>query len=435
MLHTAKSIVETLKQAGHTAYFAGGCVRDQLLGKEAKDVDIATSALPEEIEALFQKTFAIGKSFGVILVEEEGHHFEIATFRNDSGSSDGRRPDAVLFTNPEEDAKRRDFTINGLFFDPVTEEIHDFIGGQNDLKNRLVRFIGNPEQRILEDHLRIIRAIRFKNTLDFSYHPETYQALKKHAHLADKVSWERVRDEFKKIVESEYASEAFEDMQDTGVLPFILPELEACKGTPQPPEFHHEGDVWNHLMHALKTLPKNTTLAARLAVLFHDIGKPETFKVEGRIRFDGHATVSAELTQRIMQRLRFPRRLIEEVSWAVAHHFMMKQLLDMPVGRKRHWYLNPFFPTLLTLYYADAAGTDPVDLSLYQAVHHEYQDTLEHFQELPKPLLSGEEIMKELSLKAGPQVGELLKELTEKQLAHEIKNPPEALAWLKQKKA
>ncbi len=383
MKNTAVDIVKTLQSAGFQAYWAGGCVRDFLLKKTPKDYDIATSARPEQIEDLFEDTYAVGKSFGVITAIENGHHFEIASFRSDSGYSDGRRPDAVTFTSPDEDAKRRDFTINGLFFDPVTEEIHDFVGGRNDLDNKLIRFIGDPHERILEDHLRILRAIRFKNTLGFGYHPDTYHAIKKHAHLADKVSWERVRDELNKIILSRKASVAFEDMQDTGVLPHVFPELEACKGVAQPPQFHHEGDVWTHLMSALDALPEDASLLAHWTVIFHDIGKPQTFTLNERIRFDKHSEVSAQLAAKVMRRLRFGRKDIDHVTWAVRHHFMMVQLLEMPIGRQRRWFLDERFPTLLQLFYADAAGTQPVDLSLYEKVKAAYEETLQPYESRP----------------------------------------------------
>lgn len=430
MKNTAQQIVQTLQEAGHQAYWAGGCVRDELLGKHPKDYDIATSARPDAIEDLFEDTYAVGKSFGVITVVENGHEFEIATFRSDSGYSDGRRPDAVLFTHAEEDAKRRDFTINGLFYDPITEEIHDFVGGRDDLQNKLIRFIGDPHERILEDHLRILRAVRFKNTLGFAYHPDTYHAIKQHAHLADKVSWERVRDELNKIVMSERAPVAFEDMQDTGVLPHVFPELEACKGIAQPPEYHQEGDVWTHIMQSLESLPEEASLLARWAVIFHDIGKPETFKIAERIRFDHHAGVSAEIAAKVMRRLRFSRKAIEHVGWVVRHHFMMKQLLEMPLGRKRHWFLDPRFPDLLMLFYADAAGTEPVGMELYEQVKAAYEDCLEHFEERPEPFITGKDVMELCGLKPGPEVGELLHEAYVKQLGHELKSREEALEWI-----
>lgn len=431
MHSSATQIVKTLQDAGHKAYFAGGCVRDKLMGREPKDIDIATSALPDQIEKLFSETYAVGKAFGVIHVNENGYTFEIATFRSDSGYSDGRRPDAVLFTHAEEDAKRRDFTINALFYDPITEEFHDFVGGRDDISNKLIRFIGNPHDRILEDHLRILRAIRFKNTLGFQYHPETYSALKKHAPLADKVSWERVRDELNKIIMAHRAPVAFEDMQDTGVLPYVLPELEACKGLAQPAEYHHEGDLWSHLMRALDSLPETATLIDHWAVILHDIGKPETFKIEERIRFDGHSEVSAEIAERILRRLHFSRRDIEHITWVIRHHFIMKQLLDMPIGKQRKWFLDPRFPTLMNLFYADAMGTVPASLHLYNQVKATYDDCLRRFPALPQPLLTGQEIMEDLSLKPGPRVGEILNELLEKQLSHELRTKESAREWLK----
>jgi poly(A) polymerase len=430
MQKTAHQIVKTLQDAGFKAYLAGGCVRDMLLKKEPKDYDIASSALPDQIEKLFGDTYPVGKSFGVMHVIENGFTFEIATFRSDSGYEDGRRPNAVIFTHAEDDAKRRDFTINAIFYDPIADEIHDFVGGRNDLTNRLIRFIGDPHERILEDHLRIIRAIRFKNTLEFGYHPDTYRAIKKHAPLADKVSWERVRDELNKIIMARFAPTAFEDMQDTGVLPYVLPELEACKGTPQPMQYHTEGDVWTHLMDALKALPKSAELVDHWAVIFHDIGKPETFKIAERIRFDHHSEVSAELAERIMRRLRFPRKDIDTIAWVVKHHFMMQQLLDMPDGRKHHWFLDPRFPHLLMLFYADAAGIIPNDFTLYNKVKIAYENCLKHFPVRPAPLLNGSDVMQILGLKAGPRIGEILEEIGIKQLGHELKTREEAIAWL-----
>ncbi|MFA5855002.1 MAG: CCA tRNA nucleotidyltransferase [Candidatus Gracilibacteria bacterium] len=430
MQNTAKQIVATLQKAGFKAYLAGGCVRDMLMKREPKDYDIATSALPEQIENIFTDTYAVGKSFGVMHVIENGFTFEIATFRSDSGYSDGRRPDAVIFTHAQDDACRRDFTINALFYDPIADEIHDFVGGRDDISNKLIRFIGVPHERILEDHLRIIRAIRFKNTLNFGYHPDTYAAIKKHAPLADKVSWERVRDELNKIIMARSAPTAFEDMQDTGVLPYVLPELEACKGMPQPMEYHTEGDVWTHLMDSLKSLPESADLVDHWAVIFHDIGKTETFKIAERIRFDHHSEVSAELAERIMRRLRFPRKDIDTITWVVAHHFMMQQLLDMPEGRKRHWFLDPRFPHLLTLFYADAAGITPQDFNLCDKVKAEYEKFLVHFPVPPKPFLTGEDIMQILHLPAGPRIGEILSEAMEKQLCHEFKTREEAVEWL-----
>ncbi|EKD48048.1 MAG: metal dependent phosphohydrolase, partial [uncultured bacterium] len=216
MENTSLEIVKLLKSKGHSAYWAGGCVRDMLLGTQPKDYDIVTSAKPDEIEKLLEHTIPIGKEFGVILAVKNGHHFEIATFRSDSGYSDGRRPDAITFTHAEDDAKRRDFTINGLFFDPIEKKLHDFVDGKRDIADKIIKFIGDPHERILEDHLRIIRAIRFKSTLDFQYHPDTYKAIKHHSHLSAKVSGERLRDELNKMIAGDNPIRAFSDMEDTG---------------------------------------------------------------------------------------------------------------------------------------------------------------------------------------------------------------------------
>lgn len=442
MQKTSIKLVKILQKAGFKAYWAGGCVRDILLQKESsdynqepQDYDIVTDATPDQIEILISKTIPVGKEFGVILAIEKGHHFEIATFRSDSGYSDGRRPDAVTFTKPEEDAKRRDFTINGLFYDPIAKKAYDFIEGKKDLKARLIRFIGDPHERIEEDHLRIIRAIRFKNTLNFQYHPDTYKALKKHAYLANKVSGERIRAELNKILQNSNTIPALNDLEDTGVLKVIFPEIQKLKGIPQPHCYHEEGDVWKHTLAALKSLPDEAPLRLHWATLLHDIGKPDTFKMgEKRIRFDGHVEKGEELSEKILRRLRFPRKQMDNIIWLVKHHMMMKNLLEMPLGRQRHWCLHPLFPDLMALFKADIEGTQPSDYSLYHQIERLYQGTLKHIPKEPKRLLTGEDIMQMLNLKTSPEVGQILDELREKQLAKEIKTKKQALSWLKEKK-
>ena len=431
MKPTSIKIIQQLKDAGHQAFWAGGCVRDMLLGIEPKDFDIVTSANPDEIEDLLEKTIPIGKEFGVILAQQDDHDFEVATFRSDSGYSDGRRPDAIEFTNAEEDAKRRDFTINGMFYDPLTDEIHDFIGGQKDLDAKLIRFIGDPEERILEDHLRILRAVRFKNQFGFQYEPKTYAALVKHAALViDNIANERIPDELNKIMMSGGAVEAFEDMEDIGVLKVLLPEIQNMKGCAQPYEYHQEGDVWDHTMLALKSLPETTQLPVRWAVLLHDVGKPDTFELEERIRFDGHVQRGKEIAHDILNRLRFPKRTVEEVKWLVEHHMMMMPLVEMPIGRKRHWFLHPYFLNLMAVFKADALGTIPSDLSLHDKILELYRETLEAMPKEPEPLLTGHEIMETLGLEPGEKVGEVLMQLREKQLAEELTTHEEAVEWL-----
>lgn len=438
------SILETLKKAGHQAYWAGGCVRDMLLGIEPKDFDIVTSAKPEEIENLLEHTIPIGKQFGVINAIVDGHHFEIATFRSDSGYSDGRRPDAILFSNAEEDAKRRDFTINSMFYDPLTDTILDFEGGQKDLKDQLIRFIGDPEQRILEDHLRILRAVRFKNNFQMQYHPDTYEALKKHCALIQNVSKERIADELNKmIINPQRPGQAFEEMYELGILELIIPELCSLKGLAQPKQYHQEGDVWDHSLMALNALtdedlspdplPANTpSLELKWAVLLHDIGKYETFSIDNeRIRYDHHAEVGAQISVEIFERLKYSRKFIEKVKWLIGHHMMIVQLMEMPDGRRRHWFLMPDFPDLLEVYRADALGITPTDMSLYQSLLKLYRHEIAELKLMPKQLIDGDELMKLLSIPPGPQVGKILEAIREAQLAREISTRSEAIELAK----
>ncbi len=428
---TSLEIIQILKNSGHEAYWAGGCVRDMLLGIEPKDFDIVTSAKPDQIEDLLEKTIPVGKEFGVIIAEKNDHHFEVATFRSDSGYSDGRRPDAVEFTNAEEDAKRRDFTINGLFYDPDSDQVIDYIQGQADLDAKLIRFIGDPHERIKEDHLRILRAIRFKNTLDFQFHPDTYNAIIKHADLIKKVSGERIRDELNKMILHENNTKAFNDMEDLGILKAILPELQAMKGVAQPHKYHQEGDVWTHSMDALEALPISATLQQRWATLLHDVGKPPTFKVAERIRFDGHASKSAELAEVILRRLKFPKKDIEKIAWCCEKHMMMVPLVEMNKGRQRHWFLNPHFKDLLMVMYADAMGTTPQDTELYEQILAEYRKCLKEMPKEPDRLLDGTEIMELTGIKPGAQLGQILDDLRHEQLEGNLKTKDQAIEWLR----
>jgi len=432
MQPTSIEIIKKLKAAGHEAYWAGGCVRDMLLGVKPKDFDIVTGAKPDEIEKILEHTIPIGKQFGVILTIANGHHFEVATFRSDAGYTDGRRPDAVIFTNAEEDAKRRDFTINGMFYDPTEDKILDYVGGQKDLEARLVRFIGKPSERIMEDHLRILRAIRLKNTLNFQYEPKTYEAVLKHASmLISKVSNERIRDELNKIMVSPYAVNAFQDMEDAGILKIILPEIQKMKGVAQPYQYHKEGDVWTHAMQSLAALSENAALPLRWATLLHDVGKPETFKLAERIRFDTHDRKSRDIARKILTRLHFDNRMIDEICWLVEHHMMVMPLVQMPKGRRLVWFHHVYFKNLLELFYADARGTTPPHTEIIDQIAQLYHDDLQSMPKPPPPLLHGEDIMKAMNLKPGKKVGYILEKVREKQLAGELKTKKAALAWLK----
>jgi len=436
MRPTSIEIVKELKEAGYEAYWAGGCVRDMLLGTEPKDFDIVTSATPDQIEDTLKLTIPIGKQFGVILAVQNEHNFEVATFRSDSGYTDGRRPDAVTFTNAKQDAKRRDFTINGMFYDPIEDKVLDYIGGQKDLNAKLIRFIGDPHERILEDHLRILRAIRFKNELGFQYEPKTYEALEKHSAIViDKVSNERIAHEINKMLMSQNPVGAFGDMEDLGVLKIILPEIQRLKGCAQPIEYHQEGDVWNHSMLALKSIPGTMQLPVRWAVLLHDSGKPDTFALKERIRFDGHVYKSKEIAKTVLSRLHFPRKTIEEVCWLVEHHMMMVPLVDMPKGRKRRWFLHPYFLNLMQVFKADAEGTIPSDLSLYDQIFDLYRLTLKEMPKEPKPLLTGNDVMEYLGIKPGEEVGKIMEYLRENQLEGKLKTKKQAIDWLKKRKS
>lgn len=431
MKPTSIKIIEKLRSAGHEAYWAGGCVRDILLGQEPNDYDIVTSAKPDEIEDLLEKTKPVGKEFGVILVIEGDHTFEVASFRSDSGYSDGRRPDAILFTNAKEDALRRDFTINGMFYDPLTDEVIDYVGGQKDLDAQLIRFIGNPHERILEDHLRILRAVRFKNQFDFQYHPKTYKALKNHAALIEKTVAERVRYELNRMIEGNNRAQAFEDLSELEILEHIIPELEELHGVPQPKQYHQEGDVWDHSLMTLDQCDDHASRNVKWACLLHDIGKVDTFKLKERIRYDHHVERSAEIVHDIFTRLKFPRKDREKVKWLVEHHMMMVPLVEMPEGKARKWFLKEDFLNLMQVFEADAKGIIPRDMSLYDQILERYREVIKDMPVKPKPLLTGKDVMKVLQIPPCEKVGEVLDELYEKQLAKEIKTRAKALAWLR----
>lgn len=443
MKPTSIEIIEMLKKAGHEAYWAGGCVRDMLLGIEPKDFDIVTSAKPDEIEEILEHTIPIGKKFGVILAIQNGHSFEIATFRSDSGYSDGRRPDAVQFTNAEEDAKRRDFTINSIFYDPTEDRILDFMGGQKDMEDGLIRFIGNPEERIKEDNLRILRAVRFKNNYKMQYHPDTYQAIKENAKLVNNVSKERIADELNKMIMVNNPGQAFEELFELGILEEIIPELCKLKGLAQPLMYHNEGDVWDHSIRSLNALTDEDmnpdpireepmSVALKWATFLHDIGKYDTFSVDNeRIRYDKHAEVGADISKNILKRLAFPRRIIEKVDWLIRHHMMVVPLFEMPDNRKKHWFLQPHFEDLLEVYRSDALGIIPLDLSAYHGLKKLYLHEIAKLKLMPKQLLKGDEIMKILKIEPSKKLGEIIKELREKQLEGEIKTKKEAKAFIK----
>lgn len=430
MQTTATNLVRKLQNAGFKAYFAGGAVRDMLLGREAKDIDIATSAKPQEIRGLFSKTIPIGEKFGVILASEKGHHFEIATFRSDSGYSDGRRPDYVTFSDAKEDVLRRDFTINGIFYDPVKNEFIDYIGGREDLDKRIIRFIGNADERIKEDYLRILRAVRFKNKLNFQYDTETFKALKRNKRSVKNISSERNRDELNKILDDKSRYASLRDLDEAGILDLLFPELSKCKGVRQPKDYHMEGDVFEHSLLAVKTLPPKAPLFVVWAVLLHDIGKPDTFfEGKDRIHFNGHVFRSEELAKQILERLKFPNIERNIILWLVRNHMIVGDIPKMRKSKKRLFILDPKMKWLLRVHKADAMGSDPVDLSLYKKIKNLIE--AERGKKIPRVILTGDDVIKVLGIKPGPQVGKYLQKIHHAQLEGKIRTKKEAIKFLK----
>ncbi len=425
MEKTALAIVKDLKDRGFETYFAGGSVRDILLGKIPKDYDIVTSAKPEEIEDILEHTIPIGKKFGVILAVKNDHHFEIATFRSDAAYTDGRRPDAVYFSDPKEDAFRRDFTINGMFYDPVSKQVLDFVGGQDDLKNKVLRFIGDPHERIVEDNLRLLRAIRFKNELELSYASGTFEAIKNNTKLIRNVSAERIHEELTKILIGKNPGQAIREMSETGILEIILPELEELKGVKQPELYHKEGDVFEHTLESIDSLPENPSKELAWAVLLHDIGKPATFSVDSRIRFNGHAKKGAEMAAKIGKRLKFSNEMISNLQWLIKHHMMLGDMLKMKKTRQAHWIHQPLFHELLELLRADTLGTKPKDLSMYNELKKLSQQK-ETLRPKPEEFITGKELIDEFGLKQGPQIGEILDKIHHAQMEEHIKTKEEA---------
>src|SRR5205085_830344 len=322
MEQSAREIVRRLRAAGHVAYYAGGCVRDLLSGQPAKDFDVATDARPEVVQKIFPRTYAGGAHFGVIVVLENGFQFEVATFRSDDVYLDGRRPREVHFSSPEQDAERRDFTINGMFFDPAKNEVIDFVGGQNDLKVKLIRAIGDPAQRFAEDRLRMLRAIRFATVLEFEIEKETRSALQQNSASITEISAERIRDELVRVFLSPQRLRGWDLLDQSGLLRAILPEIEPMKGCAQPPQFHPEGDVFQHTRLMLELLPENVSVPLVFSVILHDIAKPRTATVDadGRIRFNEHDRLGAEMTEQMMERLRFSRAEIDHTVEMVRQH-------------------------------------------------------------------------------------------------------------------
>ena len=414
-------ILETLRQNGHEAWLVGGCVRDLLLGREPKDWDVATNALPDRIESLFAKTLPIGKAFGIIvIVPAEGEPVEVATYRADSPYADGRRPESVAFTDAREDALRRDFTVNALFLDPATGEIRDFVRGREDLDARLIRAIGDPAVRFAEDHLRMLRAIRFASTLGFAIEPATFAAIQKLAPQIRRISAERVRDElFRLLVESLRAGEALQLLRESGLLREILPEIDAMVGVEQPPEFHPEGDVFTHTRLMLDAMPPNRSLRLALAALLHDVGKPSTAQFatlpdgSQRWRFECHASVGADLARAILERLRAPNDLVDDVCAIVAGHMRIADARKMRESKLRRLIGAPTFDDELELHRLDCLSSH----ALFEVYDFLKAEKARFAAEpvLPPPLVTGRDLIA-LGHVPGPHFAKILQDAYDRQL-------------------
>lgn len=435
----AAGVVRELQRAGFKAFWVGGSVRDMLLGREPDDYDIVTSALPEQIESLFDRTVPVGRQFGVIIVIREGHQFQVATFRAEGDYQDGRRPGHVTFGDARADALRRDFTVNGLFYDPIAGQLHDWVGGESDLRARVVRTIGSAQERFAEDHLRLLRAVRFAARLGFQIETDTFAALRANASKIAGISAERIRDELVKLFAppepgnpvAAPAARGLELLRESGLLEVILPELAATITCEQSPDYHPEGTVFNHLVLMLKNLPADADPLLPWTVLLHDIAKPVTASRDertGAIHFYEHERIGADMTETILTRLRFPRKQIEAVMATVRFHMQFKDAPQMRKSTLRRLLLRPTFPLELQLHRLDCLGShgrlDVHDFLADQARELDQQPAIR------PPLVTGADLM-ELGMRPGPEMGHLLAEIREKQLQDELETPAAARAWAK----
>jgi poly(A) polymerase len=427
---TATDIVRRLQADGFAAYWVGGCVRDYLLGLEPKDYDIATSALPEQIEAAFKRTIPVGRKFGVIIVLEDGHQFQVATFRAEADYQDGRHPAYVVFGDAVADARRRDFTVNGLFFDPIERKLHDWVGGEVDLRAKIIRTIGLPAERFGEDHLRLLRAVRLAAQLDFNIEPETFSALKTAAPKIHGISAERIRDELIKLFSPPHASRGLDLLRQSGLLEQVLPEIAATITCGQSPDFHPEGTVFNHLLLMLKNLPPDSDPSLPWSVLFHDVAKPLTASHDpqtGSIHFYEHERIGADMAQQILERLRFPRKQIDDIVTAVRCHMQFKDVLQMRKSTLRRLLMRPTFPLELQLHRLDCLGSHG-RLDIYDYLVDQAKE-LKKQPEIHPSLLTGDDLLA-MGMRPGPAIGQLLAEIREKQLQDELKTGDEAKEWV-----
>lgn len=426
----AVAIVTRLQKAGHQAVFAGGCVRDKLLGKTPADYDIATSARPEDVEALFEHTVPIGRQFGIVLVPGGTHHFEVATFRKDEGYVDGRRPVSVQFTDMETDAERRDFTINAMFEDPVSGEIVDFVGGRADLGAGLVRAVGDPAERFAEDHLRLLRAVRFSARFGFPIDPATHEAMVAAAATITRVSAERIGEEIVRMLTEGHARRAFELLDETGLLAHVLPEIDAMKGCEQTPDNHPEGDVFVHTMLCIGHLEAGCSETLAFGVLFHDVAKPPCAETrpDGRRTFYGHTRDGARMAEDILRRLRRSNATIERVAFLVDQHLRHCAAVEMRASTLKRFLRQDGIDELMELARIDALSSNG-DLGHWEFCRKALEE-LSAEQMKPAPLIGGQDLMA-LGLRPGPMFKAILREVEDAQLDGSLASREAALAFVK----
>ncbi len=443
----AISIIRTLRERGHEAYLVGGCVRDLLLKREPSDYDVATSATPQEVMGIFPETYAVGVQFGVVLVAEQqvprlgsdtalrdpncplndnDKTVEVATFRADIGYSDGRHPDDVRFTkDPKEDVQRRDFTINGLLLDPITDQVLDFVGGQKDLEAETIRAIGDARQRFGEDKLRMLRAVRFAARFGYKIEPKTFKAIRQLAQEIGQVSRERIRDELTKMLTEGKARQAFLLLDESGLLQEVLPEIEKMKGVEQPPQYHPEGDVFVHTLLLLEKLPYPCAPTLAWGALLHDVGKPATFRVApDRIRFDGHVEVGVKIAEDILRRLRFSNEDAKQILALVNNHMRFGQVDRMKESTFKKFVRMPRFDEHLELHRIDCEASHG-NVTLYNFVREQIA-TMPAETMRPAPLITGEDLIA-AGYEPGPRFKEILSAVEDGQLEGRLRTKEEAM--------
>ncbi len=425
----AETIVRALRQAGHEAYFVGGCVRDMVMGIGPHDYDVATNATPDQVMGLFPRTAAVGAQFGVVLVHTESRSVEVATFRVDARYADGRHPESVRFATAREDVQRRDFTINGMMFDPETEQVIDWVGGQEDIRSRVIRAIGNPLERFEEDKLRLLRAIRFAARFGYSIEQETYAAIGRVAGHLGEVSQERIRDELVRILTVPHAGRALRLMHDLKLLAPILPEVDALAGVEQPPQFHPEGDVFEHTCIMLDEA-RAPSLELAVAVLLHDVGKPSTQTYAERIRFDEHDKAGEAIAREICRRLRFSSEQVEQIASLVGSHMRFAAVQRMRLSTLKRLLALPRFEEHLELHRLDCIASHG-KLDNYEFL----QQKLREFSQeeiAPEPLLTGADLI-EMGYAPGPLFHSILSALRDEQLEGILTDKGQAREWVRKR--